>query len=79
MRFLTSDDTPAATTEPVDPARPWDDVPKDAREAERTKRRVRILRRVRLDGRAVPVGEVVRVDHATALSLVRNRQAEPIR
>ena len=65
---------------PADPyGRPWDDVPKTMELAERTIRTVRMLRRVSLGpDRVAEIGSIRRFPHPFALSLVRNKQAEPV-
>lgn len=56
---------------------PWEDVPKPHK-AEHKMRRVLMLRRVSMGSdRVAEVGSIERVPHPFALSLVRNKQAEP--
>lgn len=83
MKLFSSDESEAATAtaerEPINYAAPWPDIPPNEKAAERTKRRVRMLSRVRLGPDLVAaVGDIVKLPHPEALSLVRTKRAEPV-
>lgn len=79
MKLFSTDDAPTATAPPpVNFHRPWEDVPRTVREAERKMRTVRVLRRFRWDDGVAERGDVLRMPHPDAVSMVRAKKVEPV-